>query len=712
MDISTVQKRKFLKNLNKLYYSKGTKPSPQEIRSAFDSYFSVNKFGQPIDVPYDLLESIDRLDPFVMNELMANSLLNLEVLFDCIYENNVEIFNVITVLNKKMEILKRKRLKLEDRIDQILFENSNSDGYFYSFSDQFSDLNNIDLDLTTAHIDLINKKAELPYITSDYSTAITRNRLVPSSIEYSIIVNGETTVKQSSVEDISSMFDGLNDTYWMQTVSTTRQSVVTLTMDIPLNNSTAEVSRIDGNLLTSTPCSVYLRCIPADPAKDEELMSSPSDGDYDTFSFRFASGLYSRAVLTIVKIEPDEVVNSDTSPYLYKFGVRELLIGARYYDIKADIISNPISISTEDNELLDIATVSIEVDDSVPDGTTVKYYVAPDVSYYDGINISSFDWKEIQPTNYNVKENTKFVSLSSSRLRSKKIGSTNADLTLVPLLSQSNAQVSTEANPFTVPYSSASAYRICYINSEEKIIAPYILSGIDTFEHYGLVHDNSGVEVAYYKDRTYWSDTIANSPGSLIKSIVEEQVTSTTTPIQNPSSGVFRFKLFCDQAASAVHTLVKESYDYSISVYVNGSLLVDLPTQTISSSVEWNFNAGVNLIEVYYDKTSSQTVGFNLMSGSSIQQYGTVFLDYYTYVDPIEFRRRGPEGKRIFTIDKIYGQRQLISTNYIEAGSRLYYISSKNDRVNSVRYRVSFRRYLDPLQTPSLDSIRVRFRNS
>jgi len=712
MDISTVQKRKFLKNLNKLYYSKGTKPSPQEIRNAYDAYFNVNKFGQPLDIAYEDLEAVDMIDPFMLNELMANSLLNLEVLYDCIYQNNSEIFETITILNKKMEALRKKRAKLEDRIDQILFENANSDGYFYSYSDQFTDLSKVDLSLTSAHVDLINKKVELPYITSDYSTSITRNRLIPNSVSYSVVVNGENTIQDRDIEDPSSMFDGLNDTYWIEKVALAKQSVVTLTLQIPLTGSAAQVSRIDGTLLTASPCSIYLRCVSANPDKEDQIFSKSSDSDYDSFSFRFDSDLYSSATLTLVKVEPDEVVDSESSPYVYQFGIRELIIGARYYEPNANLISMPVSISTDDNELLDISTVAIEVDDEVPSETTIKYYVAADVNQSDDLKISSFDWKEIEPVNRNVKENLKFVSLSSSRLRSKKIGGSNPDLDLIPIVTSSESNINSELNPFTVPYSSISAYRICFLNSEESVISPYILSGVGNFQHYGLVHSNGKVDATYYKDPTYWSDLVANSPGQVISSRLEGQISSTTTPIQNPSSGLFKTKLLCDEPISVTHTVVKENYDYNLSIYLNNALIADLPSGTISSSIEWDFVVGTNTIEIYYDKALSTSTGFNLMSGSSLEQYGTVFIEYYNYVDPIEFRRKALGASALFTIDNIFGQRQLISNRYIDSGSTLNYFTDKNDNVTSVRYRVSMRRYSDPLQTPALNSIKVRFRNS
>ena len=282
----------------------------------------------------------------------------------------------------------------------------------------------------------------------------------------------------------------------------------------------------------------------------------------------------------------------------------------------------------------------------------------------------------------------------------------------IQIITSSQSNISSEINPITVPYSSVSAYRISFLNSEESVISPYILSGVGNFQHYGLVHSNGKVDATYYKDPNYWSDLIVNSPGQVISSRLEGQISSTTTPIQNPSSGLFKTKLLCDEPISITHTIVKENYDYNLSVYLNNVLVGDLPSGTISSSIEWDFVAGVNVIEIYYDKSLSTTTGFNLMSGSSLEQYGNIFLDYYTYVDPIEFRRKALGAKPLFTIDNIFGQRQIISNRYIDSGSTLNYFTDKNDTVTSVRYRVSMRRYSDPLQTPAINSIRVRFRNS
>ena len=55
-------------------------------------------------------------------------------------DNNEELFSIVTSLNKKLENLKKKRLQLESKVDDLIFVNNNSDGYYYSFFTPFCKL--------------------------------------------------------------------------------------------------------------------------------------------------------------------------------------------------------------------------------------------------------------------------------------------------------------------------------------------------------------------------------------------------------------------------------------------------------------------------------------------------------------------------------------------------------------------------------------------
>lgn len=707
MDISTIQKRKFLNNIYKLYLANGNKPSDEDVRRAFNAYFSRFDFGAPIDIDYQMLNASGTFDNEIINELMANSILNLEVLYDCLFENNNEIFKVINVLNNKMDRLKVRRKKLEDRVDQILFENSNSDGFFYSFSDQFTDLSGVDLTYSNAHVNIADNKVEIPKITAQYSNAVAVDRIVSSGITYSTRINGENIDTDRPLTEYEEMFDGLNDTYWSKELRTQSQSVVSLSLNIPIT-SQVQISKLSANLMMSSPVSIYARCIPSDTNLEEELFSKKSSSDYSQFSFNPSAAFYDRIILTFVKTEPDVILQSEYNPYSYRFGIRELIIGANYYDTRGLLVSQPISIPFDDNKSFEISSVAIDVEDSVPTGTKISYYVAADVP--GATSVSDFNWNQIEPLNYFARENQKYVNLSSSKYVTKTIGSSGSDFLRIPL-SQDDA-IDSAINPVKIPYSNVIAYRIAYLDRDEEVMSPYILSGVNSFRHYGEIHTDYINSKILYKSPSYWSEKINMPYTSVLRSEIQDQLISTSTPLQNPSSGLFTTKIMCEKAQNVIHTLVKENYSYNLSVYLNGALIADLPSGTSSASIEWQFNAGINTIDIYYDKESSSIVSFNLMSGVSLNEYGSVFLDYYTYLDPIEFRRRCDSNISVFTIDDLFGQKQILASRDMETRSVIRYLSSSTDAITAVRYRAILSRLDNPLQTPVIDSIKVKFKHA
>ncbi len=170
MSISEIQKRKFLENLYRYLYSGGVsessnsyrQPNDDEIKKEFDNYFSVNRIGLPLRNDINLFRNTPTTDPDLMNNYMARSIFNLDVLYDSIDDNTEKLMDSISFLNKRIDFLKQKRVDLEKKIDSILFSMSNTDGFFYSFSESFVNLNNVDLSFSNAFVDTENKKATLP----------------------------------------------------------------------------------------------------------------------------------------------------------------------------------------------------------------------------------------------------------------------------------------------------------------------------------------------------------------------------------------------------------------------------------------------------------------------------------------------------------------------------------------------------------------------
>ena len=707
MNISSIQKRKFLGNIYKILYSQGKKPSELEIKKVFGEYFSIYKFGNPIPLDYTKLDIVAKTDVNLINELMANTLFNVEVLYDCVNENNQEIFSIVTALNNRLDNLKSKRKILENKIDDLIFANSNSDGYFYSYLEGFSNLDTIDMDMTSAYIDTLYGNVSIPKITNSISNALTTSTITSSNATYSIMSNNQPVVNNVDVQDFESVFDGLNDTYWSYTHNSPEPSVVVMTLNIPINTS-YNLSKISGSLLTSAPCAIYVTATPTDTNKPEQMRSQTSKTDYNRFSFTIPADFYSKIMIIIYKTEPDQIENNSINPYTYKFGIRELVINADYYDKSAVIVSAPISVPVSDNNKLTINSVSIETKDQILSGTDIKYYVAADSTSVK--QIAEFNWIPIEPTSSTNATAQKIVNLSGSSVQSRYIGVPGEDSSSIPI--NPNPENVNEANPTILPGTDKEVYRIEAVNASDQFIDPYILADLNCYKHYHITPGNSNVE--YYKSLNIWTEKIAinDDVNELNTDIVKDQISNIAPGIYGVRVGLMETKLLTTKEYKVSHKVTKSRDDFNLAIYLNGTLIADLPSGVISSTIEWNFITGINNIVVTYDKNFSGLINFDLMSNKNLIDYGTMFLNYFSYLDPMEFKRRSDISANLFTIAPFYTRREILSSREISGKSLLNYYSNALDTVTAVRYRADLIRHENPLQTPLIDSIRVKFKHN
>ena len=711
MNIATIQKRKFLNNIYKLFYSSGNKPSEEEVRKIFNRYFSSNKIGVPISVDYNDLNMSNVIHHSDLNELMINSLFNLEILYECVNENNYEMMSTITSLNKKLSNLKTKRRELEAKVDQLIFSNLNSDGFFYSFVDTFANTKNIDMSLSDAFVDTSIGNVTIPKISSGIFDMISSSVVNLQSVKVTIFENGSEVYSNTSVTDFDNVLDGLNDTYWSYRHQSASASVVSLDIDIPINNNFT-ISKIEGVLLTASPNSIFVTATPSDRSVPEQVKIKNSRSDYDRFSFTFNPLKYSKIKLTLLKTSPDETSNNSDKPYIYSFGLRDLFIGAKYHDKRATLISKPLSIPSDDNDLLTIESVALDVDHQIGSGYNINYFVAVDNP--SAVGVENFNWIAIDPINANSNSNPTSTNLQASAKSMKTIengGLAKGGLDLIA--KNATSLLGNELNPSTSIYFNKTVYRAAVVG-QEIMKQPFILSGINSFKLYGIVRTSSVNPVEIYRALNVWSEKVNTPNGSGINvTSTLNNVSKTITPgITGICSALLDAKINCDSEISAVHMVTKSREDFNLAIYLNDILIADLPSGTLSKDIEWNFKKGRNFIKITYDKNFEGQITFDIMSGKSISDYGTLFLDYYTYDDRHQFRQNVSDSSFSFTIDTVFGSREIITSQYLEGVSQIKYFAEITKPIDAVRYRADLYRSDNPLVSPSIDSIRVKFKHS
>ena len=709
MNISTIQKRRFLNNIYKLIYSSGQKPSEQEVRKAFNEYFSVNQPGYPIRVDYDLLRTSNKTNVDLLNQIMTNTIYNVDILYDTILDNNEELFSIVTSLNKKLENLKKKRLQLESKVDDLIFMNNNSDGYFYSFTENFISADKLDLSLTdSAFFDPKLRNVTISKLKSEQFNVMTVDNLNGNNVNFAVTTNGQNLVQSIDKTNFNNIFDGLTDTYWEHSVSLGNPQPVSLTISIPVNK-TSILSKVDGILFTSSPVNIMMRAIYSDPEKPNEIKTKTSRSDYDAFSFAIPADSYSAIEIVLYKNEPDYIDQNSSSPYVYKFGLREMIIGSKYYAKSGILVSAPISIATKTNSNLIIDAISMDVKEQVVPGTSVNYYVA--ANNPTAQNINDYNWIPVSPKGSESSGYNPVVYLDGSTRNNVYISNTPEDDELKYIPINSSAANANELNPNNKIYSGKNAYRITALSSEENYLNPILLGGVDCLKHNYLIYPGASAADGKYKDLEYWADVFNNRPASLLSNTLKEQIGSINPGINSYSSGYIETSIIRQGPVSIIHNVSKSNPNFNLAIYLNGVLIADLPKGTATKAVEWEFKSGINKIIITYDKLVSGQVSFNLIEGLSLTRYGLIFVDYFNYLDPFEFQNKVNEDSYYFTIDTIFGRKEVLASRELSGKSNFIYTSNNPSAVNAVRYRMDLNRYEDPLASPIVESVRIKFKH-
>ena len=695
-------------------YSTGTaktdrvvrQPDEIEVKKEFDEYFSRNRIGLPLTNDINVLRNTQITNPELMNTFMARTILNLEVLYDSIHENGEGMMSVATVLSKRLDSLRSKRASLEKKIDDVLFANSNTDGYFYSFSDSFSNLSNVDLNLSTCFVDTEHRVAKLPTLKTNALDFRAPGRINLSNIKYDIIFNGNNVTSGAVLPSANNIFDGLNDTLSTVVHKSSTLGACAMVLTIPLNTPFT-VSSVDGKLNTSSAVVTIAEIIGSDNNQEVQYRRKQSNSDYDKFSFNFIPQQSGTIRITLIKYEPDVTfADRTTDKYEYRFEIRDLIVSGQYYDRAATLISSPISITSgNDNKIID--AVSIEANNSNPSIGSIDYFIAENIA--NAVNISDFNWIPISSTGFN-----KVVSFNKSIKFFKNISSISSpgNIFLNPIIVSGAL---TEINPSESIYRGVSVYRVGTVPESDTPYNPYILDSINrvSFKY-------TSYSQGLYRNLTEWS-SLVNSPSSTAQVFDVGALAITNIPSipialnLNGISGFLQTNLLVDNATEVNHVVSKSggAIDWDLAVYLNGTKIADIPAGQTSptQNTTWNLTKGINKITITFDSPNNASGSISLMDGVSIANYGTPFLNYYSYTDPFDFRINRGINDAVFTIDKYLGNKEILCRKQIKDNSRLVYYSNTDNTVESIRFRADFTRSSNPFGTPSLSGYRIKFKN-
>jgi hypothetical protein len=711
MSISTIHIQKIINSISRYYYSCGMKPTEEQIMKDLSLYFSSNSASLPIRVPSGIFAENFVASELNMNNMTSKVIANLDLLYESTAEQVEKSLELTTFLRSRLERLNIKRRLLLSQIDEYLFANENTDGYFYSFLDTFPNLDYVDRSLTSAFINVTDGAVTLP-INTDTTQVIYGSSVV--GVRPAYFVDGAEVSSGIERSPFAGCLDGLTNTNWSVEIPTSQQSEVVCILELEINAPI--ISSIEYTPYGTTPVQVYVEV--AGSNREFEPFGSIKDGA-DKMVFNSSATPIKYLRITLRKSKYDFIRQIDNSVnYHYIIGAKDIVMIGKNYVNNSVFVSKPIAISKDLSTSHALDAVAIKVEEEVSDFASIDYFVALDNGDQNS-TLYDFDWKRISPyVDQNGAENM-VVSFNGSTNISKYIRREPGRGDLKILNEDPNNPDSRLRNPFRKD--GIDLYRICDFGSEKPIISTLKMEeGVDSLKVYYTGYDENALSL------NFWADYVNGKKNS--ESIYSRIDTANGffwggDIGENFKSVYMETYLYCEENQKAgIQKFIKtdaNSQLWALRVYLNGSQVGDLPVGKNELDIRWGFKAGLNHICITALIPRAGTSAYpnegsiELMQDNSLSDYGSVRLSNWSYLDLFQLMNNvNPDVDAFSTFndgDKI----QIVSRKKPSNNFRLTYSTATSRTNQKIRVRADLNRpENDPSISPVLHSYRVRFRYS
>ncbi len=716
MSIQQVQAKNILDLVAKAHFIDGQNPQFNTLQAYVSKFFSTQRISQPYKIPMDTFREGLLSDPELMNEFMALMIVNLDTLYETCFEHIDQILALNTVLRDHLDRLKMKRSLLSSKIDDYLLGIFNSDGYFYSFSDDFSTGYFTDFGYTSAFLDMTAGVITIPPI-ADKSRSVHTDSIATPSVT---VTNANGDILNHTVKaSFDNAVDGLNNTAWHFEVRTNDEGPITANVNFLLSSATSTrlVTKLDLTPFGVNPVQCGVNALHRSTANASYTIPFSKDvktsSDKMVFMADNPAPDLAEIRLQLSKQTPDYYINdSTTRTGVYVFGFKEISATEQYYDPAATWVSLPISIPESLGDEAVIDAVSLVTTDNKPSGSDITYYVAADNT--DATELSDFDWKQIRPITDTSGGN--LVRFDGSVKRSRMIRMTPRNDNDVQMIqpNTTNPDLS-KRNPTSAYFTDFDAYRITDFTEEFLAGTLSLAEGVNTTRILYVPLDEDAISDGF----AFWKTVL----DSHVYSSTYGEIDTGNEYLYGADIGTNGVSVYSETflfAEEDMPVILKEchkadanSKTWDVKVFLNGREIASMPEGVHKLTVPWRFRAGKNHIVVmanipeYSSDSNSPYLGsFSIMSDSDLWDYGVVKLDDWNYVDDYKIVKNHTNESKVFTIynGEIVSRREP-TTNF-----KLSWAQSTGAAPESIRLRADMSRSSTNSNTsPSIDMYRLRF---
>lgn len=731
MSIENIQKKRFLETIYKIYYTLGSEPSDSEVSNLYGRYFSRFAPGASLDLSYQDINSQSVIDQDSLNRIMVHILFNLDVLYESFYEQIENLYSIVSAYSKRIESVKSKRAEIEKKVDDHLFAIRNSDGFYYSFSEAFNDLNGTDISLTSAVVDLENRKLDIPKLNSGLFNYVANTLSKSSNATLDVIFDG-STVKTENIS-LENAFNGLNNFDWMYTYQAPTIGLCTFKISIPISSSTQSISLVEGKINSIKPVDIAIVVVDPSSRASSLIFTKQNTLDFDRFSFSFPATGTNSIEIYFTKSEPDKTIASAQGiVYSYDIRIDELVISSPYYDASAVYVSNPIGIPSDQNQNLIIDKVVLDVKDQVPTGSNIRYYIAEDKPGSN--NIYDYDWISISPLGLRNSSNPVMVNFSGTNKTSSVISQQSSSSISSSVLSMIKIpRESTYNNPLSNYYYESDSsvlnfnlYRLAKFAPGIKPYESYILENVDSNQL--TVNIVGGQNL----DKSSWQEVLSGSRTDIVYTTFTRSISNSQdffTAQNIPYGSIYiETNVMSEENLSITEPFLKDlsAQYWDVKIYLNGIDLTaneTLSAGVLSSNITWSFKKGQNNLIIIINKSSNNTSGTNtafngsisILANRSILSLNGIkcYKNYLYEVKPEDLRSYYSNKDNVFSVIQYDNGYEVVYRRLEEIieGSRVYYYYNTDNNVKSIRVRADLFRGSNVYTAPSISSYAVKFKH-
>lgn len=730
MSIESIQKKRFLETIYKMYYTLGSAPSDSEISNLYGRYFSRFQPGASIRVPYEDLNGQAFIDQDTLNRMMVHIIYNIDVLYDAFYEHVDDLYSLVNSYNSRIESIKSKRAEIEKRVDDHLFAIKNTDGFYYASTEAFNDLSKTDITFTSAVVDVESRKLSIPKLSSGLFNYVGNiiNRVGTARVE--VIFDGN--VVRSEDVSLANAFNGLNNFDWNYSFQSSTIGLCTIKLTIPISTVSQNISLIEGKISSLKPVDIAAVVVDPTSRSNSQAFTKSNVLDFDRFSFSFSTVSTNSVELYFTKSEPDRsIVSGQSVAYSYDLRIDELVISAPYYDSSATYVSQPVSLPSQENDNLIIDKVVLEVNDQVPQGSNIRYSIAKE-----NLNASSiydYDWISVSP--FNVRDTTSPVvvdfsgSFQSSSVIVDSITTENNGMSnMIKIARNSNAGNPIQ-NYFYENDSSTlgfNVYRLAKFPASIKPYNTYILENVDSNQL--KVHLVSGNNL----DKASWQDVLTGSRTDLVKTSFTRTIDTSQNffTAQNIPYGSMHLEtnVMAENDFTITEPFLKSlsAQYWDVKIYLNGIDLTAndiLSAGVLSSNITWSFKKGQNNLVIIINKSQNSGPTSNTPFNGSISILGNrsilslngikCYKNYLYEVKIEDLRTFYSNTDNVFSIIQYDNSYEIVYRRQDEiiSGSRIYYYYNSDNNVRAVRVKIDLFRGNNAYSGPIVNSYTLKFRH-